>query len=301
MEAFFLGANTKGGFSSLYGDFPPNGAYLHILKGGPGTGKSSLMRAIAAAARERDLAVERVLCSGDPDSLDGVYIPALKQAWADGTAPHVLEPGLFGVTGEYLDLTGFWIRPFSEGECEKLLGLQQQNKACYALASAALARCAEEGGSRYAEPEDAAIPETLMTLPEQNSGEGLRRCFLRAISCKGQLSLDAQLADYTVLPAGPACIHLGAEIVRKKGLSGMLCLSPLDPAVPEALILPEHRLCLKAEARPTEASEDFLRQAISQLAKAKELHDRMEQIYRPHMDFRALREYTERQIRELFA
>ena len=208
MDAYFLGANTKDGFSSLYGDFPPNGAYLHILKGGPGTGKSSLMRAIAAAAEERDLAVERVLCSGDPDSLDGVYIPALKQAWADGTAPHVLEPGLFGVTGEYLDLTGFWIHPFTEGECEKLLSLQQQSKACYALACEALARCAEEGGSRYAEPEDAAIPETLRTLPEQTSEEGLRRCFLRAISCKGQLSLDAQLADYTVLPAGPACIHL---------------------------------------------------------------------------------------------
>ena len=103
MKSYFLGANSRAGFFSLYDEFPPDGAYLHIIKGGPGTGKSTLLKTIAAAAEARGLEVQRVLCSGDPDSLDGVYVPALGSAWADGTAPHVLEPRLFGVTGDYLN------------------------------------------------------------------------------------------------------------------------------------------------------------------------------------------------------
>ena len=42
---------------------------------------------------------EYILCSGDPDSLDAVIIPSLKLAWADGTAPHALEPGASARTG----------------------------------------------------------------------------------------------------------------------------------------------------------------------------------------------------------
>ena len=35
--------------------------------------------------------VEYVLGSGDPDSVDGVYIPAWHTGYVDGTAPHVIE------------------------------------------------------------------------------------------------------------------------------------------------------------------------------------------------------------------
>ena len=66
-RAFFLAANSGGGFRSLYDGFPPEGVFLHIIKGGPGTGKSSFMRRIRAAAEERGLDTETVLCSGDPE------------------------------------------------------------------------------------------------------------------------------------------------------------------------------------------------------------------------------------------
>ena len=76
-STYFLGANSAQGFYSLYGGFPPRSGFLHIIKGGPGTGKSGFMRAIGSEAERRGMDVEYVLCSGDPDSLDGVYIPAL--------------------------------------------------------------------------------------------------------------------------------------------------------------------------------------------------------------------------------
>ena len=91
---YFLGANGYGGFASLYEGFTssPEISRLYILKGGPGCGKSSFMKRVAEAAALRGLAAEKVLCSGDPSSLDGVFLPELRLAYVDGTAPHAAVP-----------------------------------------------------------------------------------------------------------------------------------------------------------------------------------------------------------------
>ena len=74
---FFLGANTGAGFVSLYPEFtnPGKGSFFWYIKGGPGNGKSTLMRRAAERAESAGLTVETILCSGDPDSLDGIFIP----------------------------------------------------------------------------------------------------------------------------------------------------------------------------------------------------------------------------------
>lgn len=75
---YFLGGNTVRGFVSFYSGFcrgPED--FLWVIKGGPGCGKSSFMKTIGRAAEEKGLDVEYVLCSGDPESVDGVYFPAL--------------------------------------------------------------------------------------------------------------------------------------------------------------------------------------------------------------------------------
>ena len=97
---YFLGANSPAGFYSLYDHLlPPERARaIYILKGGPGCGKSTLMRKIGAWAEESGLETEYILCSGDPDSLDAVVFPDKAAAIVDGTAPHVVVSlGLWGV------------------------------------------------------------------------------------------------------------------------------------------------------------------------------------------------------------
>ena len=89
---YFLGANAPTGFYSLYDHLlsPEEARAIYILKGGPGCGKSTLMRKIGAWAEESGLETEYVLCSGDPDSLDAVLLPQSGVAIVDGTAPHVV-------------------------------------------------------------------------------------------------------------------------------------------------------------------------------------------------------------------
>lgn len=99
---YFLGANSPTGFYSLYDQLidPAGAEDIFILKGGPGCGKSSLMRKVGRAMEDKGLVVEYIQCSGDPDSIDAILIPALKSAIVDGTAPHVVvtqthKPALF--------------------------------------------------------------------------------------------------------------------------------------------------------------------------------------------------------------
>lgn len=146
---FFLGANTGAGFVSLYPAFaaPEDGAFFWYIKGGPGNGKSTLMRRAAERAEEAGLAVESILCSGDPESLDGIYIPEKKLGYVDATSPHVQEPAVPGTSGKYLDLGAFY-RPIPPEEAEKMRRLFAAYRREYARAYDMLhaARLVSPGG-----------------------------------------------------------------------------------------------------------------------------------------------------------
>lgn len=108
--SFFLGANTPEGFYSLFNELynPHENWDMYIIKGGPGTGKSSLMKKVAIKAEKKGYRVERIPCSSDPLSLDGIIINDLQVAIADGTSPHVINPVFPGVCEHTIDLGQFW-------------------------------------------------------------------------------------------------------------------------------------------------------------------------------------------------
>lgn len=70
---------------------------VFILKGSPGSGKSTVMKRIAARAEAEGHPLTVIRCSSDPDSLDGVMLTDLGVAVADGTSPHSLDPKKYGI------------------------------------------------------------------------------------------------------------------------------------------------------------------------------------------------------------
>ena len=107
---FFLGANSGEGFQNLFSQITDlEDTYdLMVLKGGPGVGKNTFMREVGRTMEEAGTAVEYLWCSGDPDSLDGVVLPALRCAVVDGTSPHVVEPRYPAAVDRYVDLGRFY-------------------------------------------------------------------------------------------------------------------------------------------------------------------------------------------------
>lgn len=131
---FYLGSSAAGGFFSIFDElFPKNDGdwYTYILKGGPGTGKSTLMRSLAAAMEKHDIVCERIFCSSDPSSLDAVIFPQLKASVVDGTAPHTLDPEYPGVTAEIINL-GCWDGAALRESREKITALSDKNRYFHA-------------------------------------------------------------------------------------------------------------------------------------------------------------------------
>lgn len=110
MRKYFLGGNTPKGFFSYY-DYlirQTEARKIYVLKGGPGTGKSTLMKKVALWAEDEGFDVDYIYCSSDPDSLDGLVIPEMKIAMVDGTSPHIVDPKTPGAVDTIVHLGHLW-------------------------------------------------------------------------------------------------------------------------------------------------------------------------------------------------
>lgn len=130
---YFGAANSGAGFLSYFGELirVRDFARVYLIKGGPGTGKSSLMRRVAEAAEARGWSVRRYLCSSDPDSLDGIAVDG-RFAMLDATAPHAQECVLPGAVDELIDLGRFWDGDALGARREEIAALSDRKKAAYA-------------------------------------------------------------------------------------------------------------------------------------------------------------------------
>ncbi len=256
MAEFFLGANSGSGFYSLYDGFcKGEGEYLHLIKAGPGCGKSSFMRRIGKKAEEMGFEVEYILCSGDPSSLDGIYIPKLKVGYADATAPHVLEPRHFGADSDYVNLGQFCSMPPHTDIENCTAKYKSYYKRAYSLLrSAAEIRLAEvpnlvENSELLYISKRARSAVSRIVGKPCGSGK-LERRFIHCISCAGELTLtdtvNVLCKQVCVLDnkLGLAKHYLQAvideAIIRKDDI--IVCPSPLLPDIPEAVIFPHQQV-----------------------------------------------------------
>ncbi|HHW09897.1 MAG TPA: hypothetical protein GXX29_07985 [Firmicutes bacterium] len=128
----YPGGNTSVGFFSYY-DYitSPQAARVVILKGGPGVGKSTIMKWIGRAMQERGFDVEYLHCSSDSASLDGIRVLDPEIALIDGTAPHIIDPKHPGVIDEIVHLGDFWDEAAMRPEKEAVLMINQEISRAY--------------------------------------------------------------------------------------------------------------------------------------------------------------------------
>lgn len=157
-QEFFAAANTSDGFISYFDRIfdPSKLDDLYVIKGGPGTGKSSMMRRIAEAAEKRGYEVVYYYCSSDPSSLDGILIPKLSFGMLDGTSPHMTDPVYPGAVDTVFDIYPYLNTKLLKQRREDIKSLTDKNKLLHRR-SAAYRRFAGD-----AEREASSLTETCI-------------------------------------------------------------------------------------------------------------------------------------------
>ena len=133
-KKLFAGANTPDGFIGFYNQLVDmyDLKKLYILKGGSGVGKSTFIKNFAAAFSDTDKTF--LLCSGDPNSLDGVILTDKNIGMIDGTAPHMVDPQYPGLVDEIINLGEHIIWDKVGGTRDEFHTLAEQKKQHYTLA-----------------------------------------------------------------------------------------------------------------------------------------------------------------------
>lgn len=260
-SAFFPAANTPKGFVSFFDELynPYRSCEAYIIKGGPGTGKSSFMKSVEEAAEAKGCSTERFYCSSDPSSLDALLIPERGISLCDGTAPHVMEPRFPGAVENIINLGDFWDRKKLKRNADEIRRLFFENSIYHRRSGAYLAaaghinmqnRAIAAEYIRREKIDSFATRFICRELTPKKKGEVGERSkrFLSAISPKGNVFLGdtvSNLCSYIVgiddsegVAATLIAERIGEGAIRN-GYNAVYCYCPMNPAECEHVLIPE--------------------------------------------------------------
>ena len=323
---YFAGANTARGFVSRFEDILPRQQQkrMYYIKGGPGVGKSTLMKRFAARAEEQAWQTEYYHCSSDPDSLDGVSLPVQGIGLMDGTAPHVYDPVLPAARDTLVSLGDFLDEKALAPRAGEIAAVQAQISArfarcCRYLAASEQVLCAAPSAVENSAKARALCAEITQGMPLRGGAGSVRRLFGAAFTPKG-LTVLTDLGQFdgriTVdTPFGAHATGFMQRITERALERGLHAVQLLDPLIPERIahvLIPAHGLAYCTGRRTQESAGEWVeaeklfdltgekehgqgfdrnacellwQRASEQLSAAKSLHDELERFYIQNMDF----------------
>lgn len=235
MEKYFLGSMASEGFRSDFGKLiSADGVYTYILKGGAGTGKSSLMKKIAARFSDSCDTVS-YFCSSDPDSMDAVYIKGANALIVDGTAPHTFDPEFPAVKQRIVNLGDHWDGEKLSKNTADIIGVTLKHRGymntvrSYVSAMTKIYddTCMTAEAELYVKKLESYAEKTAAKLLPKKSGSagGVSFSLLAAVSPKGYMVQTDTLSDYDRLfvvndeyyCAGDAFLKKVADEAVKRG------------------------------------------------------------------------------------
>lgn len=276
-----------------------------------------------------------------------MYFPQKHAGFFDGTAPHTVEPALFGASGEYLDLGAFCrtealdparIRALNADCAMFRLRAQQYLDGGRRARSARDAGAGLPRGSRGRAPARQKRLHARIRHAAKDAKPGrCDRLFLSAVTSEGKIffpdTVAAHCARVYLLDDGCGLAEEFLHTVRahavRCGLDVISCPDALIPSRTQAVLVPSRgvgflagtaedvldglsqrhirldvlpdperqrtlRRAMRSDARQQQLA---LERAVEQLRMAALLHNELEAVYRPCMDFDALSAFTERYLK----
>lgn len=264
---FFMGAlSPTGGFRGYFSQLNQQpDLWLYLIKAGPGCGKSTMMQSLA---KKSNFPVEKIHCSSDPDSLDGVVFHNNHCAIIDATAPHVVEPTYPGAKQTVVSLFDTLDPDILYQNRNEIISLFDQCSLLQKNANRSL-RCAsllleeiQDISSHALDTEKLSnyihrLAHRLLPPTHQTGKEHLR--LLSAVTPQGNLfwknTVSTLATHYLVFEdsfgsASRLAIQLLRQSALKAGYEIYTCICPLSqPEAAEHLIIPQLKLAFLTSNR----------------------------------------------------
>ena len=323
---FFASANGYHGFRSYFADVFNSREHtaVYVLKGGPGTGKSTMLKRLCAYCESARLEYEIFRCSSDPHSLDGIIIRSgdLSVAVLDGTAPHMRDAEIPGAVDELINLGGAWKVPYLRDKRDEIIFLNSKKSKAYFEAYLCLRKSSIFDTNIKAEISSVfnfeACKAACREVAEQFSNgtkEGRRVRLISSFSKFGYCTSDNFFKDRKnlfcvkgVLGSDRLFMNTLVSVLKDAFIPTVVIPSPLDPDSYEGVIVGDavitvfekgELLCdsrsfllcdaleeLEENLRPmTEGRDHYMKLAAAELERASEYHFALEDLYTPCMDF----------------
>lgn len=258
---YFLGGNTPYGFFSYY-DYlidQKTAEKIYCIKGGPGTGKSSLMKKAGKLMEEKGLSVEFAHCSSDPNSLDGLIIKEKNIAFVDGTSPHIVDPKTPGAVDFIFNMGGFWDENGIRTHKDEIISLNKEISALFSHAYKYLAsaKCiwddtnimyskiiSDNAHEKFA---DKILNTEFKNVPVSDKNGKTRKLFATAFTPEGVISTVDTLVDkckvYVLKGYTGNVLNNISNMATSRGLYTENYYNPMEPSsLIEHLIIPELKL-----------------------------------------------------------
>lgn len=161
VKQYYLGSMSQGGFKSdFYSEIAKDGVFTYILKGGAGTGKSSLMKKVAKEF-EKTCDVTKYFCSSDPNSLDAVFVREAGVMVVDGTSPHTFDPDFPAVKQVIVNLGDHWDDEKLKENTDKIISVTKSHKKLMSRAKSYVSAMTKLFDDTYYSVSDDVLTEKL--------------------------------------------------------------------------------------------------------------------------------------------
>ena len=338
-KRFFAAQNSARGFISRFEDifFSDDVKRRYIIKGGAGTGKSTLLKKLAGEAEKRGHDVELYFCSSDASSLDGVIIRDMGVCALDATAPHSYDTKYVGCVDTLIDVTRFLNAEALFEKTDKIKALKEESalhfKSAYKSLKAAGTLIEElyESGREHIDEKALSRTAQRLTNTSKRTERILNTRLASAFNARGKTCLTdyfTQVQRAYFIEDAYVTSPLLLKLIEEKAHERVTAFTdPLMPECYEAVYLEDSKILISSELRllPEQFTriprkkfydgyykenrekirfEEKLIRALTDIAtdsfkKAKESHDALEKINAAAMDFAAMNEWMQTIISEI--
>ncbi len=287
---YFLAANSANGFVSEFLSNCDNNYKTYIIKGGPGTGKSTFMKKVAEKAGKAKENVVFCPCSSDPESLDAVILKDKKIIILDGTAPHTVDPVYPAVCQEILNFGQFWETEKITNR-DEIIKITDLNKSLHKTASRYITAAGDLLYDNFKTAESCTDTEKLERfakklcrkfIPQKDGKPKEAVRFLSGITPSGFVAFDetvTNLCESIIIisdefySVSSVILRLIREYSLKNGYEIITLKNSFFPNLIDHIIIPELSLAIATENRFINFSTDSRRIHSRRFVDSRLLHN----------------------------